>query len=431
VSLPGGPDVEDRARTARRKVALAVSIVATLALLCCGGSVSAFFLGGIGDEDSLVSASFDCGGSILGPGADLPAFANYSPKQINHALTIVRVGDEKNVPVRGWVIAIATALVESNLKNYANDNPRYPQVRRISMSLPHDAVGHDHDSVGLFQQRPVEGDGGWGTVRELMTPEISARKFYDKLLTIRGWQTMRLTDAAQAVQISGFPDAYGEREDLAASIVNALTGGAARRPVGDTGGAPSPPPSPDGDTGGAPSPPSSLAAGDDSVDLGCAVGGEIASSGWTVPVPQGVVSGFRTASRPSHQGVDLGSPKGVKIFAAAAGVVSIVKCDETSSGRQDCDVDGYPGKGGCGWMVEVVHADRVMTRYCHMVQRPPLRVGQRVKAGEVIGLVGSSGNSSGPHLHFEVHLNNNRSSSGAVDPVRFMRERGAPLGGNK
>jgi murein DD-endopeptidase MepM/ murein hydrolase activator NlpD len=242
---------------------------------------------------------------------------------------------------------------------------------------------------------------------------------------------MRLTDAAQAVQISGFPDAYGEREDLAASIVNALTGGAARRPVGDTGGAPSPPPSPDGDTGGAPSPPPSLAAGDDSVDLGCAVGGEIASSGWTVPVPQGVVSGFRTASRPSHQGVDLGSPKGVKIFAAAAGVVSIVKCDETSSGRQDCDVDGYPGKGGCGWMVEVVHADRVMTRYCHMVQRPPLRVGQRVKAGEVIGLVGSSGNSSGPHLHFEVHLNNNRSSSGAVDPVRFMRERGAPLGGNK
>ncbi len=430
MSLPGGPDVEDRVRTARRKVALAVSIVATLALLCCGGSVSAFFLGGIGDEDSLVSASFDCGGSILGPGADLPAFANYSPKQVSHALTIIRVGDEKNVPVRGWVIAIATALVESNLKNYANDNPRYPQVRRISMSLPHDAVGHDHDSVGLFQQRPVEGDGGWGTVRELMTPEISAGKFYNKLLTIRGWQTMRLTDAAQAVQISGFPDAYGEREDLAASIVNALTAGAARRPVGDTGGALSPSPSP-GATGEVPSLPPSLSPGDDSVDLGCAVGGEIASSGWTVPVPEGVVSGFRTASRPSHQGVDLGSPKGVKILAAAAGVVSIVKCDETASGRRDCDVDGYPGKGGCGWMVEVVHADRVMTRYCHMVQRPPLRVGQRVKAGEVIGLVGSSGNSSGPHLHFEVHLNNNRSSSGAVDPVRFMRERGAPLGGNK
>ena len=45
----------------------------------------------------------------------------------------------------------------------------------------------------------------------------------------------------------------------------------------------------------------------------------------------------------------------------------------------------------------------------------------------MIGKVGSSGNSSGPHLHFEVHLRNDRSASGAVNPVPFMRERGAPL----
>ncbi len=80
-------------------------------------------------------------------------------------------------------------------------------------------------------------------------------------------------------------------------------------------------------------------------------------------------------------------------------------------------------------MVEILHADRVMTRYCHMVQRPDVRVGQRVAAGEKIGVVGSSGNSSGDHLHFEVHLNNDRTSNGTVDPNRFMRARGAPLGG--
>jgi murein DD-endopeptidase MepM/ murein hydrolase activator NlpD len=60
-----------------------------------------------------------------------------------------------------------------------------------------------------------------------------------------------------------------------------------------------------------------------------------------------------------------------------------------------------------------------------------VRVGQRVTAGDLIGLVGSSGNSSGPHLHFEVHLNNDRTRHGAIDPVRFMRDRGAPLGSDE
>jgi murein DD-endopeptidase MepM/ murein hydrolase activator NlpD len=58
-----------------------------------------------------------------------------------------------------------------------------------------------------------------------------------------------------------------------------------------------------------------------------------------------------------------------------------------------------------------------------------VRIGQNVTAGEVIGRVGTSGNSSGPHLHFEVHLNNDRSSQGAIDPVSFMDKMGAQLGG--
>jgi murein DD-endopeptidase MepM/ murein hydrolase activator NlpD len=64
-----------------------------------------------------------------------------------------------------------------------------------------------------------------------------------------------------------------------------------------------------------------------------------------------------------------------------------------------------------------------------MVQPPDVKVGQVVKAGQVLGQVGMSGNASGPHLHFEVHLNNDRSSAGATDPVAFMKQQGAPLGG--
>ncbi|GAB3866577.1 hypothetical protein GCM10029963_79900 [Micromonospora andamanensis] len=68
-----------------------------------------------------------------------------------------------------------------------------------------------------------------------------------------------------------------------------------------------------------------------------------------------------------------------------------------------------------------------------MIQRPEVTIGDNVSAGTVIGFVGNSGGSSGPHLHFEVHVNVpsgpfNANSSNAVDPVPFMRDRGAPLG---
>jgi len=93
-----------------------------------------------------------------------------------------------------------------------------------------------------------------------------------------------------------------------------------------------------------------------------------------------------------------------------------------------CDHDGSPDTPGCGWFVEILHADQVITRYCHMNQRPSVSVGERVTAGQVIGVVGSTGHSSGPHLHFEVHLDGDRSSRGAVNPEIFMASKGAPLG---
>jgi murein DD-endopeptidase MepM/ murein hydrolase activator NlpD len=68
-----------------------------------------------------------------------------------------------------------------------------------------------------------------------------------------------------------------------------------------------------------------------------------------------------------------------------------------------------------------------MTMYCHMVKQPKVRVGQMVAAGEEIGLVGTSGHSSGPHLHFEVY---DPGEGDETDPVDFMQKRGAPLGGN-
>ncbi|WP_430781301.1 M23 family metallopeptidase [Actinoplanes sp. G11-F43] len=363
-----------------RKVVLLVALVVTLTVLCCGGSVTALLLSGLNssDDNQLLNASYGCGkGGIVDPDSKLPRIRPYGAEQIRNAAIIIDVGAELKLPPRAWVIAVATAMQESRLSN-----------------LGHLGSRNDHDSLGLFQQRPST---GWGTPRQVRDPVYAAKKFYQKLKTIDGWEKMPLTRAAQSVQISAYPDAYAKHEPLATEIVNSLADGAAQA-VGD------------------------------SVNLECAAAGQVAASGWTIPLKAPVGSGFRTPHRPTHQGVDLSVEKYRPILAVASGVVSLVKCDEDFRGRKTCNVDGYPGKGGCGWMVEIIHAGDVMTRYCHLVQRPFVRENQQVTAGEVLGRVGSSGNSSGPHLHFEVHMNNDRSSAGAVDPVRFMQQQGAPLG---
>jgi hypothetical protein len=356
------------------KFVLAITAVVAL-LCCCGGAVLAagqFMTAAGGSPDATCGA-----GSVLNLDLPLPAIAKLAQDQVRNAAIIIAVGQQKHVPPRGWIIAVATALQESSLHNLG------------------DLGSHnDHDSLGLFQQRPSQ---GWGTPEQIMNPAYAAGKFYDKLLTIPGWASMPLTKAAQAVQVSAFPDAYAKHELLATLIVAALAPGAA-------------------------------AAAGDAADVRCAAPGEIAASGWTQPVRGGHVgSGFRTNDRPTHQGVDIIVDKGTPIVAASAGIVRTAKCniDPASWG---CDRDGDPkAVTGCGWYVDIDHAGGIMTRYCHMVEPPMVTVGQTVAAGQQIGVSGSSGHSSGPHVHFEVHVNGDASKNGAIDPVPYMKQVGAPL----
>jgi uncharacterized protein YraI len=147
---------------------------------------------------------------------------------------------------------------------------------------------------------------------------------------------------------------------------------------------------------------------------------------WTVPVSARLVSGFRTQTRPGHDGVDLGAARNTPIRASAAGRVIRVVCNVSAG---SCDVDGNRTLRGCGWYAEIQHAGNVVTRYCHMVRRPSVNVGQSVGKGQVIGYVGTSGSSSGPHLHFEVHTNAPPAThANAVNPVFFFRARGLRLG---
>jgi hypothetical protein len=139
------------------------------------------------------------------------------PRQIANAAAIVATGQRLGLPQQAWQTALATAMQEGRLLVWANE--RVPE----SLTLPHDRVGEDADSVGPFQQRPSQGWGD-GDIALLMDPAGSSALFYEVLLAIPGWERLSLTEAAQRVQRSAFPNAYAQWEDDALTMIGAVLG---------------------------------------------------------------------------------------------------------------------------------------------------------------------------------------------------------------
>ncbi|MGY2082707.1 hypothetical protein [Blastococcus sp. SYSU DS0539] len=133
-------------------------------------------------------------GSCTLPGSSV----TLSAEQMQNAVTIAEVGRARGLPDRAVVIALATAMQESTLRNLDYG---------------------DRDSLGLFQQRPSQ---GWGTPEQVQDPVYAAGQFYDGLVTIPGWEAGRLTDMAQAVQRSAFPELYQQWEGMAQELSAAL-----------------------------------------------------------------------------------------------------------------------------------------------------------------------------------------------------------------
>ena len=126
-------------------------------------------------------------------------------EQLANTKAIVDTAKELGLPPRAWTIAVATSLQESNLHN-----------------IGHLGAGNDHDSLGLFQQRPST--GGWGTAEQIQDPHHAAAKFLTRLTQLDGWQDMPLTKAAQKVQVSAYPDHYAKHETQAGDMIDALYG---------------------------------------------------------------------------------------------------------------------------------------------------------------------------------------------------------------
>ncbi|MFF3673576.1 peptidoglycan DD-metalloendopeptidase family protein [Streptomyces sp. NPDC002120] len=262
---------------------------------------------------------------------------------------------------RAAVIGIATAYQESRLQN----------------------LRHGHlDSLGLFQQRPSM---DWGSAAQINDPSYAAESFYKGRGTNPGlksfnWKSMSLTQAAQKVQRSGTPNAFAVWERAAAGLVKSFaTGGKAERVE-----------PPKGKPVTVPSRPSQKPEG------------ETVASAYVKPVQAAVGTPYGKAgsmwSSGYHTGTDFPAPQGSAVVATAAGTV-------TAAGWN----------GAYGNQVTIRHANGVESSYAHL-SRASVSVGQEVKQGQEIGNVGSTGNSTGPHLHLEFKVNGAR-----VDPMRFIR----------
>ncbi|GGM41591.1 hypothetical protein ACFFX1_12645 [Dactylosporangium sucinum] len=138
--------------------------------------------------------------------------AGLNQAQTNNAFIVIEVARQMQLPERAMVVAIATALQETYLRNLAN--PKVP----ASLKLPHEGTGTNYDSLGIFQQRASI----WGTPEQLMDPAFASAKFYNKLVKVDGWQKMSVTGAAQAVQRSAFASAYAKHATTAQKIVDEL-----------------------------------------------------------------------------------------------------------------------------------------------------------------------------------------------------------------
>ena len=167
-----------------------VLVVAVVAAVAVAGVVVVWWHGGVGTLVGRELCVVTQGDRTL----------TLTPDQAEHASTISAVAAREGLPPRAVVVALATAIQESKLHNLPDG---------------------DRDSAGLFQQRPSQ---GWGSYQQVTDPAGATSAFFARLVTVPDWQRLAVTDAAQAVQRSAFPDAYEQHTEESRILASALTG---------------------------------------------------------------------------------------------------------------------------------------------------------------------------------------------------------------
>lgn len=167
-------------RGASAKIAIIVVLVAVIGLMF----LAPFAAGG---QNQVNSSCEPAAALVPGAAAAGPA-GRFTAEAVSLATTANQKAIEMNMPGQAVLIILMTGWQESTMRNL---------------------VGGDRDSTGWLQQRPSQ---GWGTAEQIADPAYAAEKFYSALRGVAGWTEMSLNDAAQAVQRSGFPNAYARWE---------------------------------------------------------------------------------------------------------------------------------------------------------------------------------------------------------------------------
>jgi len=259
--------------------------------------------------------------------------------------------------------AVGVAIQESNITNLL--------------------VAEDHDSLGIFQQRPSAKT--WGTAAQIIDPVHATNKFYDHLVAIPADRRAQMTliDIGIKVQVPD-PSAYNQRwkwNDVAKDIVSTYMSGGS----------------------------------EDLSSSICLESSGVSSGAWQLPLAKGsycISDPFGMRWHPInhvwklHTGVDMACDDGDPIYAAHDGKITMAGTN-----------------GSLGNYVEIDHGDTISTGYGHMVRiADGISKGSDVKAGQVIGYVGTSGGSTGPHLHFLV-----KQKGEYIDPVAYMDKVGVKI----
>lgn len=297
----------------------------------------------------------------------------YGHEQLVNAAYVMKAGADAGLSLRDQTIGVMTAMGESGLRNIG-----YGDYETGGVLNPD---GTPTTSIGLFQQQK-----GWGSTEERLDPYIASQKFFTAMtqkVPNPDRQTIPPTIVAHRTQINSDPYHYERYWDTAQHIVAAL---------------------------------SEVSAGQSSNTGSCGtslVPGEIGPDGWAKPGdgpvngeygPRGPIQTPAGIINAIHTGMDLeaGGCNG-PIWAAHNGRVSRVFVDSLGN-----------------WIITVDHGSGVVTRYVHMYEEGVLvHEGDSVQAAQQIAKTGSSGASTGCHLHFEVMVDGE-----FLNPRTFLNEVG-------
>lgn len=332
----------------------------------------------------LLGGADSCGdGGAAAPGSHISidpdtvpdiSIAGYGHEQLVNAAHIVQAGKALGLSVRDQNIGVMTAMGESSLVNIEYGDWETAGVRNPD--------GSRTTSIGLFQQQD-----GWGSREERLDPHTSATKFFEAMTQkVPDRASVQPTIVAHRTQINADPYHYERYWDAAVQIVEGLSGV---------------------QTGLSSSNPVQNCPGGDLVP------GTTSPDGWATPSEGRITSPYGWRMHPIHReprfhyGTDFSSGCGSPIWAAGDGVVTGRGFDSVGNGYINID-----------------HGGGVVSRYLHMYDSGMfVNVGETVTGGQHIAAEGSSGASTGCHLHFEIKIHGEN-----VDPADFMAGVGVTFG---